>query len=150
MSKMGSHDPFGHLKHKLRPKEGPGIKSPIWLSTIKSQESPWFPCVQVACNIPLQSSWQGLKLFFKPRLNQRFSCKVMGPQSRESPNCAISGLPFGSPKTKCHLDASPVANHIVSYNGEGGGFPQVRVVVSLVNSCLFVVRSCTKSAIVMH
>ncbi len=26
MSKMGSHDPFGHLKHKLWPKERPGIK----------------------------------------------------------------------------------------------------------------------------
>jgi len=26
MSKMGSHDPFGHLKHKLWPKEGLGIK----------------------------------------------------------------------------------------------------------------------------
>jgi len=23
MSKMGSHDPFGYLKHKLWPKEGP-------------------------------------------------------------------------------------------------------------------------------
>jgi hypothetical protein len=26
MSKMGLHNPFGHLKHKLGPKEGPGIK----------------------------------------------------------------------------------------------------------------------------
>jgi len=26
MSEMGSHDPFGHLKHKLWPKEGPGVK----------------------------------------------------------------------------------------------------------------------------
>jgi hypothetical protein len=26
MSKMGSHDPFGYLKHKLWPKERPGIK----------------------------------------------------------------------------------------------------------------------------
>jgi hypothetical protein len=27
MSKMGLHDPFGHLKHKLWPKEGLSIKS---------------------------------------------------------------------------------------------------------------------------
>jgi hypothetical protein len=27
MSKMGSHYSFGHLKHKLRPKEGPGVKT---------------------------------------------------------------------------------------------------------------------------
>jgi hypothetical protein len=26
ISKMGSHRPFGHLKHKLWPKEGPGVK----------------------------------------------------------------------------------------------------------------------------
>jgi hypothetical protein len=26
MSKMGSHDPFGHLQHKLWPKEGPGVE----------------------------------------------------------------------------------------------------------------------------
>jgi hypothetical protein len=26
MSKVGSHDPFGHLKHKLWPKEGLGVK----------------------------------------------------------------------------------------------------------------------------
>jgi hypothetical protein len=45
MSKMGSHDPFGHLKHKLWPKERPRVKLSIWLLTTKSQESPWFPCV---------------------------------------------------------------------------------------------------------
>jgi hypothetical protein len=26
MSKMASHEPFGHLKHKLRAKEGSGVK----------------------------------------------------------------------------------------------------------------------------
>jgi hypothetical protein len=26
MSKMGSHDPFGNLKHKLWAKEGMGVK----------------------------------------------------------------------------------------------------------------------------
>jgi len=27
--KMGSHDPFGYLKHKLWPKKGPEVKLPI-------------------------------------------------------------------------------------------------------------------------
>ncbi len=36
----------------------------------------------------------------------------------------ISGLPLGSPRTKCHLDAGPVARHKVYYKGEGGGFPK--------------------------
>ncbi len=44
----------------------------------------------------------------------------------------ISGLPLGSPGTKNHLDVAPVENCRVYYKGEGGGFPQVRVVVSLV------------------
>jgi hypothetical protein len=26
MSKLGSHNPFGYLKHKLWPKEGLGVK----------------------------------------------------------------------------------------------------------------------------
>jgi len=57
--KMGSHDPFGHLKHKLWPKKRLGVKLAIWLPTIKSQESTWFPRVQVACNIPLKALEEG-------------------------------------------------------------------------------------------
>jgi len=45
ISKMGSHRSFGHLKHKLRPKEGPGVKLVVWLPTTKSRESTQFPCV---------------------------------------------------------------------------------------------------------
>jgi hypothetical protein len=43
-----AHHPFGHLRHKLWPKERPGIKLAFWLPTTKSQESTQFPCVQVA------------------------------------------------------------------------------------------------------
>jgi len=46
---MSSHDPFDYLKHKLWLKEGLGAKLPIWLPTTKSQKSPEFTCVQVAC-----------------------------------------------------------------------------------------------------
>jgi len=38
MSKMGSHDPFGHPKHKLWPKERSEVKLAIWFPTTKSQE----------------------------------------------------------------------------------------------------------------
>jgi hypothetical protein len=81
MSKMSSHDPFGHVKHKLWPKEGPWVELAIWFPTTKSRESTRFPCVQVACNIPLNSSWRGLQLWFRPHLNQMSTCKIMGPQS---------------------------------------------------------------------
>jgi hypothetical protein len=44
----------------------------------------------------------------------------------------ILGLPLGSPRTKSHLDVVPVERRKIYYKGEGGGFPQLRAVVSLV------------------
>jgi hypothetical protein len=54
------------------------------------------------------------------------------------PTLAISGLP------KCHLDVGLVERHKVYYKGEGGGFPQVRAVVSLMNLSLPMARLNTK------
>jgi hypothetical protein len=66
------------------------------------------------------------------------------------PTLRILGLPFGSPMTKCHLDVGLVERHIIYYKGEGGGFPQVRAMVSLVNMSLPVVCPSIKSAPIMH
>jgi hypothetical protein len=74
----------------------------------------------------------------------------MGPQTRKSPNFGNFETPIWSPGTKCHLDADFMAKHRVYYKGEGGGFPQVRAMVSLVNLSLPVARPNTKSALVMH
>jgi hypothetical protein len=38
----------------------------------------------------------------------------------------ISGLPFGSLGTKCHLDVGLVERHKIYNNGKGGGFPKSR------------------------
>jgi len=62
----------------------------------------------------------------------------------------ISRLPLGSPITKSHLDMGLVERHRVYYKGEGGGFPQVRPVVSLVSLNLPMVSPSTKSASTMH
>jgi hypothetical protein len=43
----------------------------------------------VACDIPLESLWLGLQLYFRPHFNQRFTHKVLGPQSCGSPNLGI-------------------------------------------------------------
>jgi hypothetical protein len=126
MSKMGSHHPFGHLKHKLWPKERSGVKLTIWLPTTKSRESTRFPCVQVACDIPLENSQQRLQLCFQPHLHWRFARKVMVPQSCRSPNLGN----FETPRTKSHLDVGPVERRKIYYKGEGGGFPQIQAVVS--------------------
>jgi len=39
---------------------------------------------------------------------------------------AISRPPFGSLRTKCHLDVGFMERHRVYYKGEGGSFPKFR------------------------
>jgi hypothetical protein len=74
-----------------------------------------------------------------------WSRKVVGV-----PTLAISRLPFGSPRTKSHLDEGATERCRVYYMGEGGGFPRVWAVVSLVNLRSPVVRPSTKGAPTMH
>jgi hypothetical protein len=97
---MGSHDPFEYLKLKLWPKEGPGVKLPIWFLTTKSQESPWFPCVKVVCDILLENSRQEIQLCFIPHLNQRSKNKVMGFQNHRNPNFGNFGTPTWDSRDK--------------------------------------------------
>jgi len=128
---MGSHHPFEHLKHKLWPKEKPIVKLAVWLSTTKSRESTQFPCVQMVCNILLESSWRGLQLCCRSHLIGGLHAKLWHPKIAKVPTLAILRLPLGSPETKNHLDVGPMERHRIYYKGEGGGFPQVRVVVNL-------------------
>ncbi len=44
----------------------------------------------------------------------------------------ISGLQLGSPGKKSHLDVASAERRREYYMGEGGGFPRIRGVVSLV------------------
>ncbi len=62
------------------------------------------------------------------------------------PTLGILGLPFRSPRTKCHLDVGLVERRRVYYKGEGGGFPQVRAMMSLVSPSLHMAHPNTKSA----
>jgi hypothetical protein len=61
----------------------------------------------VVCHIPLESSWQGLQCCFKTHLNLRFACKVMGPQSRESPNFGNFGTPIWESRDKMPFGCGP-------------------------------------------
>jgi hypothetical protein len=62
----------------------------------------------------------------------------------------ISKLPFGSPGTKSHLDVGLAERQKIYYKGEGGDFPQVQAVVSLVSPNLPVIRLSTKNVLIMH
>ncbi len=66
------------------------------------------------------------------------------------PIVRISGLSLGNPGTKCHLDVGLMERHKVYYKGEGGGFPQVQAVVSLVSPNLPVACPSIKSSSTMH
>jgi hypothetical protein len=132
MSRISLHDPFGHLKHKLWPKERPGVNLAIWHPTSKSQESTRFPYAQVECHISLERSQWGLQLCFGPHLNWRFTHKVTELQSCRSPNFgnfwtpiweSRDKMPFRSPKTKCHLDVGLVERHRVYYKVGRWRFP---------------------------
>jgi hypothetical protein len=62
------------------------------------------------------------------------------------PTLVVSKLPFGSPGTKSHLDMGLAERCKVYYMGEGGGFPRIRVVVSLINPRSLVACPSTKGA----
>jgi len=62
---------------------------------------------------------------------------------------AISGLSLGSPGKNSHLNVASAESCRVYYKGEGGGFPQVWAVVSLVCSCC-VARPSTKGVPILH
>ncbi len=94
--------------------------------------------------------WKALKESYKFALNfisigglskKLRAAKVSGVQTE-----TISGLPLGSPGKNSHLDVAPVEWCKVYYMGEGGGFPQVRAVVSQVSPELPVACPSTKDA----
>jgi hypothetical protein len=62
----------------------------------------------------------------------------------------IPGLPLGSLGTKCHLDVGLVERQREYYKGEGGAFPQVQAMMSLVSPNLLMVFLNTKSVQTMH
>jgi hypothetical protein len=76
--------------------------------------------------------------------------KLWAPKIAIVPTLGISRLTLGNPETKCHLDVGLMEKHKVYYKGEGGGFPQVRAVVSLVSLSLPMTRPSTKSVKTMH
>jgi hypothetical protein len=102
--------------------------------------------MQVECDTPLKSSQQELQLCFRPLPNRRSEKIVIASQSCRSPTRIVSGLLLGSPGTKSHSDVGAAERHKEYYMGEGGGFPRVQAVVSLVSLKLLVACPNTKSA----
>jgi len=129
---MASHWQFGHLQPKLWAKEGLGVKLAVWLRTIKSRESTSSRRCLEECDTALESSRRELKHWFKTRPDSSLGRGAMAVQSSGSPAGTLSGLHFGNPNKMCHSDVASAISRREYYMGEGGGFPRVRAVVSLV------------------
>jgi hypothetical protein len=129
---MASHWPFGHLQPKLWAKERPGVKLAVWLPTTKSRESTSSRRRLEECDTALESSRRELRLWFRTRSDPSSRRGAMAVQSFGSPVGTLSGLHFGSPNKMCHSNVASTTSRREYYMGEGGGFPRVRAVVSLV------------------
>jgi len=81
MSKLASHEPFGHLQPKLWAKEGPGVKLTIWLSTTKSWESTSSRRLEKECDEALESSRGELQLWFRLHSNRKSELGDVNVQS---------------------------------------------------------------------
>jgi hypothetical protein len=101
MSKMGSHSSFGHLKHKLWPKEGSGVKL---------ESNCQFDCRPeklknrpdlLSCKQLATYRWKALDEGYNFALDrtsiQGFFAKLWGSKVAGVLTSAISGLPLGSP-----------------------------------------------------
>jgi len=132
---MVSHYSFGHLKHKLWPKERLRVKLPIWLPTRKIRNWPDL----LSCKQRAIYRWKALDEsynFASDRTSiQGLLAKLLGFKVAGVSASAISGLPLESLGEKSHLDVGPMERCRVYYKGEGDGSPQVRAVVSLVCLC---------------
>ncbi len=87
---MGLHDPFGSLKHKLWPKEGP-LKVGNLLNFL-------------ACRWHATYCWKALDEGYNFTSNfisiTGLHTKLCAPKVARVPTLGISGLPLGSPRTK--------------------------------------------------
>ncbi len=101
--------------------------------------------MQVKCDTPLEALKESYNFALDLVPIQSQGEKLWTPKISGVQTGTISGLHFGSPGKKCHSDASTAVRCLEYYMGEGGGFPQVRAVVSQVSPRLPVACPNTKS-----
>jgi len=104
MFKMGSHDPFGYLKHKLWPKEGPlKVKNRLDFLVCRWHTTYHWKFFDEGYEFALDlTSIGGLHA-------KLWASKVTGVLI-----LGISGLSHGSLGTKWHLAIGPMAKHTVN------------------------------------
>jgi hypothetical protein len=136
MFKMGSHCSFGHLKHKLWPKRKVGSQiANLTLDQKKSGINPIYLAIGGVQHTVEKLLMRATTLLYIAFRSEVWSQSYGVPKSQESHLARFRDSHSGVLGEKSHLDVSSVANPRIYYKGEGGGFPQVRAVVSLVCPC---------------
>jgi hypothetical protein len=126
MSKMGSHCSFGHLKHKLRPKERAGVKtgSQIANLTPDQKKSGIDPIYLAAGDVPHivgKLSTRATTLLQTTSRSEVCSQSYAASKSWESWLAQFRESHAGVPGQKGHFDVGPVERCIVYYREYGGG-----------------------------
>jgi hypothetical protein len=151
MPKMGSHYSFGHLKHKLWPKEGAG--SWIVNLTLDQKKSRINPIYLAADDVPHtvgKLSTRATTLLQITLRSEVFSQSYGDPKSRESQLARFRDSHPGVPGEKSHLDVGPVERCRVYYKGGRWWLPPSP---GRGESCVFVLpvaRPSTKGVPTMH
>jgi hypothetical protein len=130
---MGSHDHLEIYNTSYGQKKGRESNKQFDPSPLKVKNRPYF----LACRWRVTYCWKVLDEGYNFVLDlisiKGLHKKFWGPKIAKVLVVGILGLPLGSLMTKCHLDVGLVGSDRVYYKGEGGGFPQVWAMVSLVN-----------------
>jgi hypothetical protein len=100
MSKMGSHNPFGHLQHKLWQEERPRVKTDsLTPDHKKSRIDSNFVRVGGMRYVVEKSRWE-LQFFFRPHPDRRSEHEVITLQSCRSSNLGSFGTPLWESRNK--------------------------------------------------
>jgi hypothetical protein len=92
-----------------------------------------------------------LQLCFRPCYNRKSTQELMGPQRGENLNFGnFKTYDLGVPRQNDIWVQPPWPVTGNTMRGQGGGFPQVQVMVNLVSPCMHMVYLCTKSVPTMH
>ncbi len=145
MLEMGLHDSFEYLKHKLWPKEGRESNWQFDSRPLKVRNRPNFLVFKWRVTYHWKDFNEGRSFALELIAIGGLHAKLYVPKITGVLVMRIPILSLGSPGIKCHLNVGLVEKHIVYYKGEGGGFPQIRAVVSFMSSNLPVVRPNTKT-----
>ncbi len=150
MSKMGSHYPFEFLQHKLWLTKGQESKCQFDFQPRKIKNLLEL-CV---CRRCATYQWKSLNKGYNHVVDfisiEGLHKKLWASKMMRIPISGIMGLLTWESQEKWNLGVAPMVSHRKHYKEEGGGFLQIRAMVSLMSLCMPMVCLCTKNVPTMY